>query len=79
MVHVQYQTWHGSCWNGSNMERSGTKAVSEWYHFPLGPGPQGPPYESTGPLWRSRRTTTAWNSLRYRRRPCWSQPGALPT
>ncbi|QIB74351.1 DMSO reductase [Halogeometricum borinquense] len=36
-------------WNGSNMERSGTKAVSEWYHFPLGPGPQGPPYESI--LW----------------------------
>jgi complex iron-sulfur molybdoenzyme family reductase subunit gamma len=36
-------------WNGSEMERSGRKAVSEWYHFPLGPGPQGPPYESI--LW----------------------------
>jgi complex iron-sulfur molybdoenzyme family reductase subunit gamma len=36
-------------WNGSRMERSGRKAVSEWYHFPLGPGPQGPPYESI--LW----------------------------
>jgi complex iron-sulfur molybdoenzyme family reductase subunit gamma len=36
-------------WNGSNMERSGRKAVSEWYHFPLGPGPRGPPYESI--LW----------------------------
>jgi complex iron-sulfur molybdoenzyme family reductase subunit gamma len=38
-----------AAWNGSNMERSGRKAVSEWYHFPLGPGPQGPPYESI--LW----------------------------
>ncbi|WP_416841344.1 ethylbenzene dehydrogenase-related protein [Haloferax sp. DFSO52] len=36
-------------WNGSHMERSGRKAVSEWYHFPFGPGPQGPPYESI--LW----------------------------
>ena len=36
-------------WNGSEMERSGRKSVSEWYHFPLGPGPQGPPYESI--LW----------------------------
>lgn len=36
-------------WNGSHMERSGRKSVSEWYHFPLGPGPQGPPYESI--LW----------------------------
>lgn len=36
-------------WNGSQMERSGQKSVSEWYHFPLGPGPQGPPYESI--LW----------------------------
>jgi complex iron-sulfur molybdoenzyme family reductase subunit gamma len=31
------------------MERSGRKSVSEWYHFPLGPGPQGPPYETI--LW----------------------------
>ncbi|ESP89855.1 ethylbenzene dehydrogenase-related protein [Candidatus Halobonum tyrrellensis] len=36
-------------WNGSNMERAGRKSVSEWYHFALGPGPQGPPYESI--LW----------------------------
>lgn len=36
-------------WNGSQMERSGRKSVSDWYHFPLGPGPQGPPYESI--LW----------------------------
>jgi len=36
-------------WNGSHMERSGRKSVSEWYHFALGPGPQGPPYESL--LW----------------------------
>ncbi|WP_135534636.1 ethylbenzene dehydrogenase-related protein [Halostella pelagica] len=36
-------------WNGSNMERSGQKSVSEWYHFPLGSGPQGPPYEAI--LW----------------------------
>ena len=36
-------------WNGSHMERSGRKSVSEWYHFPLGPGPQGPPYETV--LW----------------------------
>ena len=36
-------------WNGSQMERSGRKSVSEWYHFPLGPGPKGPPYESI--LW----------------------------
>lgn len=38
-----------AAWNGSEMERSGRKSVSEWYHFPLGPGPQGPPYESI--LW----------------------------
>ncbi|WP_254546343.1 ethylbenzene dehydrogenase-related protein [Halomarina pelagica] len=38
-----------AAWNGSNMERSGRKSVSEWYHFPLGPGPQGPPYETI--LW----------------------------
>ncbi len=36
-------------WNGSHLERSGRKSVSEWYHFPLGPGPQGPPYETI--LW----------------------------
>lgn len=36
-------------WNGSNMERSGQKAVSDWHHMPFGPGPQGPPYESM--LW----------------------------
>jgi complex iron-sulfur molybdoenzyme family reductase subunit gamma len=36
-------------WNGSNLERSGRKSVSEWYHFPFGPGPQGPPYETI--LW----------------------------
>ena len=36
-------------WNGSNMERSGQKAVSEWYYLALGPGPQGPPYETI--LW----------------------------
>ena len=36
-------------WNGSNMERSGRKAVSEWYTLALGPGPQGPPYQSL--LW----------------------------
>ena len=36
-------------WNGSHMERSGRKSVSEWYHYPLGGGPQGPPYESI--LW----------------------------
>jgi complex iron-sulfur molybdoenzyme family reductase subunit gamma len=36
-------------WNGSHGERAGRKAVSEWYHLALGPGPQGPPYESL--LW----------------------------
>ena len=36
-------------WNGSNMERSGRKAVSDWYHMPFGPGPQGPPYATL--LW----------------------------
>lgn len=36
-------------WNGSNMERSGQKAVSDWYYLALGPGPQGPPYETI--LW----------------------------
>lgn len=32
-------------WNGSNAERSGQKGVSEWHHFALGPGTQGPPWE----------------------------------
>jgi len=32
-------------WNGSNMERSGQKATSEWYYLALGPGAGGPPYE----------------------------------
>lgn len=32
-------------WNGSNMERSGQKATSEWYYLALGPDTGGPPYE----------------------------------
>jgi DMSO reductase family type II enzyme heme b subunit len=36
-------------WNGSNGERSGQKAASSWYYLALGPGPQGPPYETL--LW----------------------------
>lgn len=36
-------------WNGSNMERSGQKAASDWHYLALGPGPQGPPYETI--LW----------------------------
>jgi complex iron-sulfur molybdoenzyme family reductase subunit gamma len=36
-------------WNGSNMERSGRKSVSEWHYLALGPGPQGPPYQTV--LW----------------------------
>jgi complex iron-sulfur molybdoenzyme family reductase subunit gamma len=36
-------------WNGSNGERAGRKAVSEWHTFPFGPGPQGPPYQTV--LW----------------------------
>lgn len=32
-------------WNGSNMERSGQKATSEWYYLALGPDAGGPPYE----------------------------------
>jgi DMSO reductase family type II enzyme heme b subunit len=36
-------------WNGSNEERSGQKAASSWYYLALGPGPQGPPYETL--LW----------------------------
>lgn len=38
-----------AAWNGSNMERSGQKAVSEWYYLALGPGPEGPPYQTI--LW----------------------------
>lgn len=36
-------------WNGSNSERSGQKAVSNWYYLALGPGPTGPPFETI--LW----------------------------
>jgi complex iron-sulfur molybdoenzyme family reductase subunit gamma len=36
-------------WNGSNVERSGKKSVSEWHYLALGPGPQGPPYQTI--LW----------------------------
>lgn len=36
-------------WNGSNMERSGRKAASGWYYLALGPGPDGPPYQTI--LW----------------------------
>ncbi|WP_323675995.1 ethylbenzene dehydrogenase-related protein [Halorubellus sp. PRR65] len=36
-------------WNGSNMERSGQKATSEWYYLALGPDSGGPPYEAI--LW----------------------------
>lgn len=36
-------------WNGSNTERAGRKAVSEWHYFPLGPGAEGPPYATI--LW----------------------------
>jgi len=36
-------------WNGSNDERAGQKAVSEWHYFPLDGGPGGPPYETL--LW----------------------------
>ena len=32
-------------WNGSNGERSGHKAASDWYYLELSGGPQGPPYE----------------------------------
>nr|CAF21909.1 hypothetical protein [Haloferax mediterranei] len=57
-------------WNGSQMERSGRKSVSEWYHFPFGPGPQGPPYESI--LWTVAGLAIVGVALvtiqRYRRR-----------
>lgn len=36
-------------WDGTNAERSGRKAVSQWYYLPLGPGPGGAPFESI--LW----------------------------
>lgn len=36
-------------WDGGNDERSGHKAVSEWYYLPFGPGPGGAPFESI--LW----------------------------
>jgi complex iron-sulfur molybdoenzyme family reductase subunit gamma len=36
-------------WNGSNMERSGKKSVSEWHYLALGPGPEQPPYQTI--LW----------------------------
>jgi len=36
-------------WNGSNGERAGQKAVSEWHYFPMSGGPGGPPYETL--LW----------------------------
>ena len=36
-------------WNGGNDERSGVKAVSNWFHYPLGPEPTGPPFASL--LW----------------------------
>lgn len=36
-------------WNGSNDERAGQKAVSEWYYLPMSGGPSGPPYETL--LW----------------------------
>lgn len=36
-------------WNGTNMERSGRKAVSTWHHLPTGPDAGGPPFEAV--LW----------------------------
>ena len=36
-------------WDGTNDERSGRKAVSQWYYLPFGPGPGGAPFESI--LW----------------------------
>lgn len=36
-------------WNGGNGERAGRKAVSEWFYFLTGTGPQGPPYQTL--LW----------------------------
>ena len=36
-------------WNGSNMERSGRKAVSEWHHLPFAPAAGAALYETV--LW----------------------------
>jgi complex iron-sulfur molybdoenzyme family reductase subunit gamma len=36
-------------WNGSEMERSGHKAASQWYYFPLGPEESGAPFQTV--LW----------------------------
>lgn len=36
-------------WDGGNAERSGHHAVSDWFHYPLGPEPSGPPF--AGLLW----------------------------
>ena len=36
-------------WEGSNGERSGQKAVSEWYYFSLGQSDGASPYETV--LW----------------------------
>lgn len=36
-------------WDGSNDERSGQKAASQWYYLPFGPGPGGAPFQSL--LW----------------------------
>jgi DMSO reductase family type II enzyme heme b subunit len=36
-------------WDGANDERSGQKAVSEWYYLPFGPDESGTPFESL--LW----------------------------
>lgn len=36
-------------WNGSNGERAGRKAVSDWQYLPFGPEPEGPPYRTA--LW----------------------------
>ncbi len=36
-------------WDGGNDERSGRHAVSNWFHYPLGPQPTGPPFQTL--LW----------------------------
>ncbi|MEF8774231.1 MAG: ethylbenzene dehydrogenase-related protein [Halobacteriales archaeon] len=38
-----------AAWDGENMERSGHKAASNWYYFPLGTGDEGAPFETL--LW----------------------------
>lgn len=38
-----------AAWDGENMERSGHKAASNWYYFPLGAGDEGAPFETL--LW----------------------------